>query len=127
MEITVDDLRLFAERHIVPFALDLLVAILVFYVGRKLSRLLVRALARAMERSKLDVSLRKFLSDVSYAILLVAVVTAALDTVGIQTTAVIAVLGAAGLAVGLALQGSLANFAAGVMIIVLRPYKVGDL
>jgi small conductance mechanosensitive channel len=127
MEITFDDVRAFAERHIVPFAIDLLVAILVFYVGRKLARILVRALGRAMERSKLDVSLRKFLGDVAYAILLVAVVTAALDTVGIQTTAVIAVLGAAGLAVGLALQGSLANFAAGVMIIVLRPYKVGDL
>jgi small conductance mechanosensitive channel len=59
-------------------------------------------------------------------VVLVAVVIAALDTVGIKTTAVLAVLGAAGLAVGLALQGSLSNFAAGVMLIVLRPYKVGD-
>ena len=62
-----------------------------------------------------------------YATLLVAVVIAAMDTVGIKTTAVVAVLGAAGLAVGLALQGSLSNFAAGVMLIVLRPYKVTDL
>ena len=59
--------------------------------------------------------------------LLVAVIIAALDTVGVKTTAVVAVLGAAGLAIGLALQGSLSNFAAGVMLIVLRPYKVGDL
>jgi len=80
-----------------------------------------------MERSGIEVSLRKFLSDLLYAILLVAVVTAALDRVGIRTTAVVAVLGAAGLAVGLALQGSLSNFAAGVMIIVLHHYKVGDL
>jgi small conductance mechanosensitive channel len=60
-------------------------------------------------------------------VMLVAVVIAALDAVGVRTTAVIAVLGAAGLAVGLALQGSLSNFAAGVMLIVLRPYKVTDL
>ena len=75
----------------------------------------------------MDVSLRKFLGDVVYAIMLVAVIIAALDAVGVKTTAVVAVLGAAGLAIGLALQGSLSNFAAGVMLIVLRPYKVGDL
>ena len=80
-----------------------------------------------MERSKIDISLRKFLGDVAYAVLFVVVVIAALDTVGVKTTAVVAVLGAAGLAVGLALQGSLSNFAAGVMLIVLRPYKVTDL
>jgi small conductance mechanosensitive channel len=80
-----------------------------------------------MERSRMDISLRKFLGSVAYAILLLAVIIAALDTVGVKTTAVVAVLGAAGLAIGLALQGSLSNFAAGVMLIVLRPYKVGDL
>jgi small conductance mechanosensitive channel len=79
-----------------------------------------------MERSEMDISLRKFLGSVAYAALFVVVVIAALDTIGIKTTAVVAVLGAAGLAVGLALQGSLSNFAAGVMLIVLRPYKIAD-
>ena len=78
-----------------------------------------------MERSKVDISLRKFLGDIVYAVLLVAVVDrGARHASGIETTAVVAVLGAAGLAIGLALQGSLSNFAAGVMLIVLRPYKV---
>src|SRR3569623_2348588 len=79
-----------------------------------------------MERGKVDISLRKFLGDVAYAVLLVVVIIAALGTAGVRTTAFIAVLGAAGLAVGLALQGSLSNFAAGVMIIALRPYMVTD-
>ena len=88
---------------------------------------LVKTFQGVMERAKIDVSLRKFLGDVGYAVMLLAVVIAALDTLGIKTTAVLAVLGAAGLAVGLALQGSLSNFAAGVMLIVLRPYKVSDI
>jgi len=108
-------------------ALRILVAVLVFYVGRALARTLLRALDRVMEASGLDVSLRKFLHDLAYAAMLVAVVIAALDTAGVKMNALLAVLGAAGLAIGLALQGSLSNFAAGVMIIVLRPYKVTDL
>lgn len=115
-----------AETYLLPFGIKLVISVLVFFIGRWLARLVVRGLARLMERSRIDVSLAKFLSDVLYAVLLVAVVTAALDTLGIRTTAVVAVLGAAGLAIGLALQGSLSNFAAGVMLIVLRPYRVGD-
>jgi small conductance mechanosensitive channel len=119
-------LRNFAEVWLLPLGVRLLIAVLVFLVGRAIAKALIRTVDRAMETSKLDVSLRKFLRDVIYAIMLVAVVIASLDVVGIETTAVIAVLGAAGLAVGLALQGSLSNFAAGVMLIVLRPYKVTD-
>ena len=115
-----------AEQHLVPFALKIVVALMIFVGGRTVARMIARAVSGVMERSRMDVSLRKFLGDVLYAILLVAVVTAALDSLGVRTTAVVAVLGAAGLAVGLALQGSLSNFAAGVMIIVLRHYKVGD-
>src|SRR5262249_5672489 len=69
----------------------------------------------------------RFVGDVAYVVLLGAVVLVALDTFGVKTTAVVAVLGAAGLAIGLALQGSLSNFAAGVMLILLRPYRVSDL
>jgi small conductance mechanosensitive channel len=120
-------LRDFANRHLAPFGIDLITAVIVFFVGRWLARVLIRGASALMERSGVDLSLRKFLADLLYAVMLVVIVIAALDQVGVRTTAVIAVLGAAGLAVGLALQGSLSNFAAGVMIIVLRIYKVGDL
>lgn len=126
MTITVDDLHHFADVYLIPFGLKIAIALAIFVLGRWISRAILRGMDRVMERSKMDVSLRKFLGDVAYAVLFVVVVIAALDTVGIKTTAVVAVLGAAGLAIGLALQGSLSNFAAGVMLIVLRPYKVGD-
>jgi small conductance mechanosensitive channel len=120
-------IREFAEEYLWPMGLHLLLALIVFVIGRWVARAILRALDRVMERSHLDVSLRKFLGDVIYAVLFVVVIVVALDMVGLKTTAVVAVLGAAGLAVGLALQGSLSNFAAGVMLIVLRPYKVTDL
>jgi small conductance mechanosensitive channel len=115
-----------AAIYLAPLGVRIVVALLIFFVGRTVARIVTRGAARLMERSRMDVSLRKFLSDVTYAVMLVAVVTAALDSLGVRTTAVVAVLGAAGLAVGLALQGSLSNCAAGVMLIVLRPYRVGD-
>ena len=119
-------LRDYADTHLLPLAGKLAIALAMFVIGRWIARAVVRGVATVMERGDMDISLRKFLGDVLYAILLVAVVTITLDTAGIHTTAVVAVIGAAGLAVGLALQGSLSNFAAGVMIIVLRHYRVGD-
>ena len=127
MNETLEYLRHFGELYLLPLGLRLLLAALVFLLGRAIARALMRAFDRAVETSRLDVSLRKFLHDIVYAAMLVAVVIAALDIVGIETTAVIAVIGAAGLAIGLALQGSLSNFAAGVMLIVMRPYKITDL
>ncbi len=127
MTISLDDVVHWADVYLLPIGLKILFAVTIFLVGRGLTRVVLRALDRVMERSKVDVSLRKFLGDVAYAVLFVVVIIASLDTVGIKTTAVVAVLGAAGLAVGLALQGSLSNFAAGVMLIVLRPYKIQDL
>lgn len=117
----------FARLHLQPLGIRLLVALCIFMIGRLAARVLIRALDRMMERSHIDISLRKFLRDLAYAGMLVAVVIVALDAIGVETTSLVAVLGAAGLAVGLALQGSLSNFAAGVMLIVLRPYKVTDL
>src|SRR5262245_25727289 len=123
---SLDYIKYITDAYLLPTGLRLLVAALVFLVGRMVAKTVMRMLGRMMDRGKVDVSLRKFLTDVGYAVLLVAIIIVALDTVGIKTTAVLAVLGAAGLAVGLALQGSLSNFAAGVMLIVLRPYKVSD-
>lgn len=126
MTITLDELSRWADVYLLPIGIKILFALVIFVVGRTIMRAILRAFDRVMERSKMDISLRKFLGDVVYAVLFVVLVIAALDTVGVKTTAVVAVLGAAGLAVGLALQGSLSNFAAGVMLIVLRPYKVAD-
>jgi small conductance mechanosensitive channel len=126
MELSWRDLRDFGEAHVLPHVLDILTGIALFVIGRWVARRLVRILSKVME-GRVDVSLQKFLADLLYAILLVAIVTASLDTIGVKTTAVVAVIGAAGLAIGLALQGSLSNFAAGVMLIVLRPYKIGDI
>ena len=126
MTITLADVRWFADTYLIPFGAKLLLGVAIFVIGRWVSKLLLRGMDRLMERSRMDVSLRKFLGDLSYAALFIVVVVLALDTIGVKTTAVVAVLGAAGLAIGLALQGSLSNFAAGVMLIVLRPYKVND-
>jgi small conductance mechanosensitive channel len=125
---TVDfaDVRKFAETYLLPFGGKLLLAIAIFVIGRLISRLVLRGFDRVLERSRMDVSLRKFLGDIAYAALFIVVMLASLDTIGVKTTALVAVLGGAALAVGLALQGSLSNFAAGVMLIVLRPYKVAD-
>jgi small conductance mechanosensitive channel len=127
MTITLDDVLKWADLYLVPIGIKILFALVILLVGLWITRAILRALDRVMERSDMDVSLRKFLGDVSYAVLFVVVVIASLDSLGVKTTAVVAVLGAAGLAIGLALQGSLSNFAAGVMLIVLRPYKVGDI
>ena len=89
--------------------------------------MIVRNIIRSvMRKANLDQTIRRFVSNMSYAVLLVFVVLAALNQLGIQTTSFIAILGAAGLAVGLALQGSLANFAAGFLMIIFKPFKVGD-
>src|SRR5687768_4511888 len=126
MDLTWADLESLADAHLVPLVLRVVIALIIVIAGRQVARLVLRVLDRIMERGRMDVSLRKFFGDVAYAVMLAAVIIAALDTLGVQTTAIIAMLGAAGLAIGLALQGSLSNFAAGVMLIVLRPYKVGD-
>ena len=81
---------------------------------------------RVMTRASMDEMLVRFLGNIVYTVLLLAVVMAALDHLGIQTTSLLAVFGAAGLAIGLALKDSLGNFSSGVMLILFRPFKVGD-
>lgn len=108
------------------FALDIVAALAIFFIGRWLAKAVHRLVVKAMERANLDAILVRFIGNIAHVLLLVFVVLAAIAQVGVQTTSLIAVLGAAGLAVGLALQGSLANFAAGVLIIIFRPYKIGD-
>lgn len=102
-------------------------AILIFIVGRWVAKIIRSIVDKVMKRSNMDDMLRKFLRNIVYAVLLTFVVIASIGALGIQTASLVAILGAAGLAIGLALQGSLGNFAAGVLMIIFRPYKLGDL
>lgn len=115
-----------AKDLLVAYGVDIVAAIVIFIIGKWLSGLLSRAVGKAMTRAQTDEILVKFVRNIVYAALLAFVVLAAIAQLGIQTTSFIAVVGAAGLAIGLALQGSLSNFAAGVMLIIFRPFKVGD-
>ena len=115
-----------AQTTGVEFGIRLLIALVIFYVGRIVARMLQRGLRKVMEAQEMDKILQTFVSNLVYWTLMVFVIIAAINQVGIQTTSLIAVMGAAGLAVGLALQGSLSNFAAGVLIVLFRPYRVGD-
>lgn len=102
------------------------VALIILVVGMWLARQLSQWLHRVLTRARVEITLTNFLRNVSYALLLVLVFVSALSKIGVPPTSLIAVLGAAGLAVGLALKDSLSNIAAGVMLIVLRPMRDGD-
>ncbi len=104
----------------------LLLAIIVLIIGRYLIKKVTRGIRNVLTKREMDPSLIPFLSSITNVLLWVLLIISVASMVGIATTSFIAVLGAAGLAVGLALQGSLSNFAGGVLILILRPYKVGD-
>ena len=108
------------------FALKAVIAVVIFIVGRMVARLITRGLRNLMQSQDVDKILESFVCNLAYWTLMVFVIIAAINQIGVQTTSLIAVMGAAGLAIGLALQGSLSNFAAGVLIVVFRPYRVGD-
>lgn len=111
---------------ILKFGINIVIAAAILLVGIWLARQVKGWVVKLMEKRGVDVMLASFLSSIIHILLVVVVIIAALGQLGIQTTSLIAVIGAAGLAVGLALQSSLSNFASGVMIIALRPFKVGD-
>lgn len=115
-----------AQGLLMEYGIKVIAAIAIFLIGKWVARLLTDFLKRVMQRAEIEATLINFAGNMSYAVLLVFVVLAALNQLGIQTTSFIAVIGAAGLAIGLAMQDSLSNFAAGVMMIIFRPFKVGD-
>jgi small conductance mechanosensitive channel len=108
------------------YGVKILMAIIIFIVGRWVAGILSKITQRVMQKREVEETLRHFVGNLIYYALLTFVILAALSQLGIQTTSFIAVIGAAGLAIGLALQGSLANFAAGFLMILFRPFKVGD-
>ncbi len=111
---------------IISYGLKILGAIVIFIIGKWLSKKLAKISDNILKKSKVDETLSIFLSKVIYTLLLILVIIVALGTLGFQTTSFVAVLGAATLAIGLALQSNLSNFGAGVMILLLRPFKIGD-
>lgn len=116
----------FVNLYIIPWGLRILGALAILLIGRWIARWLVGLSRRLMDRSGMDATLSTFLCNMLNALLLAVVVIAALDQLGVQTTSLLAVLGAAGLAVGLALKDSLSNFASGVLLILFQPFRVGD-
>lgn len=114
------------EALLFEYALRLFLALLIFLAGRLLARLFSRLLERALTRRRIDLTIVRFLVNLAYGAGLAVTLIVTLAQLGIQTASFVAVIGAAGLAVGLALQGSLSNFAAGVLMVILRPCRVGD-
>jgi len=102
------------------------IALVIFFIGIRVAKLTASLTEKAISKRKVDKAVGTFVSNIVYSIVFVATLLMALSQVGVETTSFIAILGAAGLAVGLALQGSLSNFASGVLIIILRPFKSGD-
>jgi len=108
------------------YGLKIVGSILIFLVGRWVAGLISRLASKAMMRAKMDATLVRFVESLCYLGLLAFVVIAALSNLGVQTASFVAIVGAAGLAVGLALQGSLGNFASGVLMLIFKPIRVGD-
>jgi small conductance mechanosensitive channel len=114
------------QALLVVHGIKIIIAVVIFIVGRWVVKAVRNFIRTLMTKKNVDPEVNSFVCSLIYVTLLVFVIIAALAQVGIQTTSLIAVLGAASLAIGLALQGSLANFAAGVLLIIFRPFKVGD-
>jgi len=121
-----DESVLILKGFALTYGVNILVALIILVVGTWIARIITKSVVKVMNRQNVDPTLVKFLSGLVKALLYIFVIIAAIDKAGIESTSFIAILGAAGLAVGFALQGSLSNFAAGVMLIIFKPIKVGD-
>lgn len=116
----------FVNAYVIPWSINIISAIVVFIVGRFLAGVITSVVRKLLKRSQMDQILVDFIGSLTRTVLVLFVIIAALDRLGVDTTSLVALLGAAGLAVGLAMKDSLGNFAAGVMLILFRPFKAGD-
>lgn len=112
--------------YVIPWSINIVTALIIFVIGRMVAKLIVKAVRKVLQKSNVDAALLGFLGNILYAVLLIVVVLAALEQLGVKTTSLLAIFATAGLAVGLALKDQLSNFAAGVMLIMFKPFKVGD-
>ncbi len=120
------DFELLMSEYAVPWAIKLVTAVLIFVIGRIVIKLVIKLVKKLLHKSSMDEMLIDFVSSILNAVLLLFVIIAALNQLGVDTSSLVALIAAAGLAIGLALQGSMQNFAAGVMILVFKPFKSGD-
>jgi small conductance mechanosensitive channel len=114
------------DLYAIPWAINIVTALAIYIIGKIIVGVLVNLVGKLLVRAKYDDMLVDFLKAIVNALLMLFVIVAALDRLGVDTTSLVAILGAAGLAIGLSLQGSLQNFAAGVMLLVFKPFKSGD-
>jgi len=121
-----DESIVIVKDYATTYGVNILIAIIILVIGFWIAKVITKSSVKVMTKKEMDPTLVKFLSGIIKTLLYVFVIIAAIDKAGIESTSLVAVLGAAGLAVGLALQGSLSNFAAGVMLIIFKPIKVGD-
>lgn len=120
------DINNLLETIVIPWGIKIALALAIFIVGRMAVAIVVKVAGKFMLARQMDEMLVKFLLSILRWVLLLFVIIAALSQLGVDTTSLVALLGAAGLAIGLSLQSSLANFASGVMLIVFRPFTKGD-
>ena len=127
-ELMLEDINIqqLIDTYVVPWSINIVMALVIFIVGKMVVKALTNLAKKIMEKANVDSLLIDFIGGIINGILLLFVVIASLNQLGVDTTSLIALIGAAGLAVGLALQGSLQNFASGVMLIIFRPFKDGD-
>jgi small conductance mechanosensitive channel len=121
-----EQIQQLVNTYVIPWGIKIVLALVIFFVGRWVAKLVTRLAQRLMKRSGMDDMLVNFIGSILGGILVLVVIIAALDQLGVDTTSLIALIGAAGLAIGLALQDSLKNFSSGVMLIVFRPFTTGN-
>ncbi|MED5388520.1 MAG: mechanosensitive ion channel domain-containing protein [Pseudomonadota bacterium] len=124
MDQYLSQLETFANENLMPYAWNIVAALVIFIVGKWIVGKIAGWVSRMFDK-KLDTEVAKFLGNIIHILLFAFVIIASLDQLGVETTSLVAILGAAGLAVGLALKDSLGNFAAGVMLIMFKPFRVG--
>ena len=120
------DIQQIMETYVMPWAINIVMALAIFIIGKMVIGVLVKLAKKIMVKAKVDNILVNFIGSIINTVLLLFVVISALDQLGVDTTSMIALIGAAGLAIGLALQGTLQNLASGVMLIIFRPFSDGD-
>ena len=114
------------DTYIIPWGINIVMALVIYIIGKFVVGVLVNVFGKVLARSKYDDMLIDFVKAIVNATLMLFVIVASLDKLGVNTTSIVAIFGAAGLAIGLSLQGSLQNFAAGVMLLIFRPFKADD-
>lgn len=114
------------QTFAIQFSINLVAAILIFIIGKFAAQILTNLMEKILVKSKVETTLALFAKNITYFGFMAFVIIASLNKLGVETNSFIAIIGAAGLAIGLALQGSLSNFAAGVMIILFHPFRVND-